>query len=172
MEPNVWGPPCWFFLHTISFYYPDNPSFKDKNNFYNFFLNLENVIPCNVCRENYKKNLKEFPITPYLESKKSLIQWVVNLHNLVNRENNKPEWKVQDVTNLYKKIYQEKKQYCNYFQNDINNDKQKELSMINNKKINLLNRKILYLIISIIVIVCIFLILFIYLIIKLIHLRS
>ncbi len=168
MEPTIWGPPCWFFLHTLSFYYPDNPSFKDKNNYYNFFLNLENVIPCKVCKENYKKNLKEFPITPYLESKKSLIQWVVNLHNLVNRENNKPEWKVQDVIDFYRKIYQEKKQFCNYFQTNINDDKEKELSKINEHKIKQLNKKILFLIIIIGILICIFIIVFIYLLIKLI----
>ena len=161
MEPSVWGPPCWFFLHTISFYYPEKPSFKDKNNYYNFFINLENIIPCEICRNHYKKNLKEFPITPYLDSKKSLIQWVVNLHNLVNKDNGKPEWSAQEVTNLYKKIYSEKKQFCYYFQNDVNDHKQKSIIENNKKEVNKLNKKIYLLFIFLLFLIVILIILII-----------
>ena len=26
MEPNIWGPGAWTFLHSITFQYPENPS--------------------------------------------------------------------------------------------------------------------------------------------------
>ena len=32
MEPEIWGPHAWQFLHSITLSYPDNPTFEDKNN--------------------------------------------------------------------------------------------------------------------------------------------
>ena len=37
MNPEVWGPPAWTFLHSITLAYPDNPSDIDKSNYENFF---------------------------------------------------------------------------------------------------------------------------------------
>lgn len=141
MESSIWGPPMWFFLHTISIYYPDNPSLKIKNNYYNFFNNLQNMLPCNLCQKNYIKHLQQIPITPYLDSKKSLFQWVINLHNKVNIENNKPTWTEKEVLNLYKDIYNNKTPFCHHFQKKSlqkivieHYQKQKNLEDIQNRK--------------------------------------
>ena len=32
MEPEIWGPHAWQFLHSITLSYPDNPTLEDKNN--------------------------------------------------------------------------------------------------------------------------------------------
>ena len=37
MLTKVWGPPLWYFLHTISFNYPIYPTKEDQKNYYNFF---------------------------------------------------------------------------------------------------------------------------------------
>ena len=32
MEPNIWGPGAWTFLHSITFQYPENPTdLKNRN---------------------------------------------------------------------------------------------------------------------------------------------
>ena len=86
MNQNIWGPHLWFSLHTISFNYPLNPTQEERNNFKNFFLNLQEVIPCSICKKNYIRHLKEHPIDNFLNNKKSLVYWVIDMHNMVNGE--------------------------------------------------------------------------------------
>ena len=112
MESKIWGPPTWFFLHTLTFNYPDKPTYKDKSNYYDFFNNLQYILPCDICQKNYQKHLKEFPISPYLDSKKTLVEWLVHIHNLVNKENNKPLLTSSEIIKKYKYIYISGKQYC------------------------------------------------------------
>ena len=57
MLTQIWGPPLWHFLHTMSFNYPVNPTQNDKNNYRNFVLNLKHILPCGKCRKNLTKNL-------------------------------------------------------------------------------------------------------------------
>ena len=37
MEPKVWGPGAWLFLHSITMNYPENPSETEKMYYKNFF---------------------------------------------------------------------------------------------------------------------------------------
>ena len=55
MLTTVWGPPMWHYLHTMSFNYPIEPTVDDKNNYRNFILSLQNVLPCKYCRMNLKR---------------------------------------------------------------------------------------------------------------------
>ena len=55
MTTKDWGPRLWYVLHLITFNYPENPSFIDKQHYETFFLSLQNVLPCSICREHYKK---------------------------------------------------------------------------------------------------------------------
>ena len=74
MEPEIWGPGAWTFLHTITLNYPQNPSEDDKQNHKDFFHNLKNVIPCPNCKEHYNINLQKYPIDVNLESKEKLVK--------------------------------------------------------------------------------------------------
>lgn len=130
MEPKIWGPPAWHFLHTITFNYPEKPSYKDKSNYYDFFHNLQFVLPCEVCQTNYQKHLKEYPISPYLDSKKALVEWLVHIHNLVNQENNKPLMSSEDVIREYKSQYMSGRTFCHDYHENIKEEKPEK------KKIN------------------------------------
>tara|TARA_A100001011_G_C13756282_1_gene613347 strand:+ start:66 stop:572 length:507 start_codon:yes stop_codon:yes gene_type:complete len=123
MEPKIWGPPAWHFLHTITFNYPEKPSYKDKSNYYDFFHNLQFVLPCEVCQANYQKHLKEYPISPYLDSKKALVEWLVHIHNLVNQENNKPLMSSEDVIRKYKSQYMSGRPFCHDYHQSIKENK-------------------------------------------------
>lgn len=105
MNPEIWGPGAWLFLHSITLAYPDNPTQKDKENYKNFFETLKYVIPCKKCSYNYSKNIKDNNILNHLDSKVSLVKWLVNIHNQVNIENNKKIMEYEDVIKEYKKIY-------------------------------------------------------------------
>ena len=85
MLTSVWGPPMWHILHTISFNYPINPTKENKQDYYNFYNNLKNILPCRYCRENLVKNLKKLPLTKSVfKNRDTLSRWVYCLHEEVN----------------------------------------------------------------------------------------
>jgi hypothetical protein len=86
MLTSVWGPGLWFFLHTISFNYPNKPTAEQKKHYKNFILQLKYILPCRYCRENLKKNLKALPLRKNdLKNRANFSRWVYNLHELVNK---------------------------------------------------------------------------------------
>ena len=111
MVPNIWGPPAWLFLHSITFNYPKNPSENDKNNYNTFFNSLKYVIPCPICKEHYAKNLLKLPIR--LNTRDDLIRWLIDIHNSVNKSNNKPVLSYQEVYDKYDKLYNQTDDFFN-----------------------------------------------------------
>ena len=105
MEPEIWGPNAWIFLHTITLNYPENPSEDDKQNHKDFFHNLKNVIPCPNCKEHYNINLQKFPIDVHLESKEKFVKWLINIHNEVNIQNHKKVYSYDEVIKIYDNMY-------------------------------------------------------------------
>jgi len=86
MLTSVWGPSMWFTLHLISFNYPVKPTLKQKSEYYNFFKNLGNILPCSYCRKNYKKNIKTVKLTMnIMKNRNTLSLWLYKLHNEVNK---------------------------------------------------------------------------------------
>jgi hypothetical protein len=83
---SVWGPIIWTALHTISFNYPVSPSLEQKNQYRDFVMSLQNVLPCGACRKNLKTNFKHFPLTmKEMESRDTFSRYIYNLHELVNK---------------------------------------------------------------------------------------
>jgi hypothetical protein len=108
MNQNIWGPHLWFSLHTISFAYPLKPTTTDIENCKNFFETLQNVIPCSVCKKNYIRHLKEYPINGHLHTRKELVYWVIDLHNMVNAETGKKILSYENVIKKYELVYKKK----------------------------------------------------------------
>ena len=105
MDNTIWGPYFWFTLHTITIAYPDNPTYNERRYYNDFFLSLQNVLPCPLCREHYKQHLQEYPISVHLGNKEEIVKWCFNLHNRVNRSLGKPDFKYEDFKEKYRKIY-------------------------------------------------------------------
>ena len=103
MEPNIWGPPAWLFLHSITFQYPETPTFADKENFRTFFEKIQYVLPCPTCREHYTQNINSNPIR--LNSRKELIEWLIDIHNEVNQKSGKRVLQYEEVYKKYNEIY-------------------------------------------------------------------
>ena len=88
---SIWGPAMWHSLHTISFNYPLNPSKKQKEQYKKFILSLEHVLPCGICRENFPRNLKMVPLTPYaLQNRNTFSRWMYRFHKHINSALGKP----------------------------------------------------------------------------------
>jgi hypothetical protein len=82
---SIWGPTYWEFLHSISILYPTNPSILDKEMLLLLLKSFGDVIPCPICSNHYKENLKSFPVNDKLNSKNEFIKWVIDFHNIVNK---------------------------------------------------------------------------------------
>ncbi len=102
IDPLLWGPHGWHFMHYITFAYPINPSTTDKENMSNFFTSLKNILPCDSCRTHFETHLKKNPLTnEALASRQSLVDWLINIHNEVNIMNHKPTVSNNDVMKYY-----------------------------------------------------------------------
>ena len=105
MNPEVWGPPAWTFLHSVTLAYPANPTDTDKTNYENLFTSLQPILPCAKCSQNYYRHLQEDPIRNHLDNKTSLVKWLINVHNKVNSSNDKRVLSYNEVMNHYKLLY-------------------------------------------------------------------
>ncbi len=103
MDPQVWGPGAWKFLHSVTLQYPLKPTYTDKKNYADFFTMLQYVLPCPTCQEHYKKNLKMYPIQT--QSRDKLVEWLVHIHNQVNLSNGKRMWSLDEFYKHYQELY-------------------------------------------------------------------
>ena len=106
LDPNVWGPHYWFFLHTIAMSYPHHPNAVTKKKYYDFIQNLPLFIPVESIGKDFEKLLDEYPVTPYLDSRDSLIRWMHFIHNKINEKLEKPKITLND---FYFRYYEEYK---------------------------------------------------------------
>jgi hypothetical protein len=102
--PSVWGPFFWHTIHIVALGYPKNPTYTDKKCAKEFYESLAYLIPCGVCREHYKEHLGKKPLTPYLDTRKDLLQWTVDIHNEVNKMLGKPQWTNEEVIIYYERL--------------------------------------------------------------------
>jgi len=116
---NIFGPPLWLFLHIISFNYPINPTIDDKNNYRNFIINLQNVLPCKTCRENLTKNFKQLPLTMKdMESRETFSKYIYNLHNVINKMLHK---RIQITYDEVKNKYEDYRAKCDVKKKTVKN---------------------------------------------------
>jgi len=84
LDMNIWGPHYWFIIHTVAMTYPNIPGSTTKKKYYDFYQNLSTFLPHKKAKETFNKILKSYPITPYLDSKESLLKWTHFIHNKIN----------------------------------------------------------------------------------------
>ncbi len=102
INPILWGPHLWKYLHYLTLSYPDNPTQETQMLYKEFLLNLYNFIPCEKCRLNYQRHLIELPLTEdIIKSRNKLIRWVFDIHNIVNKETGKKQLLFEDFIKLY-----------------------------------------------------------------------
>ena len=104
MKPSILGPHFWYILHTISFYYPENPSEYHKRAYHDFFHTLKDVIPCEECQKHFAQHIQQYPITPHLDTRSALVRWVIQIHNFVNKSTGKPEYTPEEVLYIYSQL--------------------------------------------------------------------
>ena len=111
MITTQWGPSAWFFLHNVSFGFPiENSKITKelKQRYYAFFYNLQFVLPCKKCRDNYSKNINDKDTKLDLNvfnTRESFKKWLFNLHNKVNKLTGKTiQFTYKELNDKYEKL--------------------------------------------------------------------
>ena len=106
LNPAIWGPHGWFFLESLCLAYPSAPSAAERQHMRQFFSALQHVLPCEGCRAHFQRNLAESPLTDaVLQSRNTLVAWILEMHNKVRRSNNQRPYSIEDFTSYYNAEY-------------------------------------------------------------------
>lgn len=105
LDPKIWGPHYWFVLHTIALSYPETPTEVSKKKFYDFYQNLPLFLPIEEVGNNFSKFLDKYPVTPYLESRQSLVRWTHFIHNKINTALSLPILNLEESLSAYYEHY-------------------------------------------------------------------
>ena len=108
LDPDVWGPHYWFFLHTITMTYPKNPNASTKKKYYEFIQNLPLFIPVEKISGEFTKLLTLYPVAPYLDTSETFIRWMHFIHNKINEKLEKPKMELADFYVSYYEKYKPK----------------------------------------------------------------
>ncbi len=88
VDPVIWGSSGWTLLHGLSFQHKVP---------YKWFLNLQHILPCGTCRENFKAHVAAIG-----SSHKDVRRWVYELHKRVNDMKGKTSPSYQEVVSYWK----------------------------------------------------------------------
>jgi hypothetical protein len=109
MDPKVWGPHYWFFLHSVAHHYPKIPNATTKKVHYRLIQNFPEFIPHRDVASNFAKMLARYPVTPYLDSRTHFVRWVHFIHNKINEHVGKPTMTLEEHRNTLRQNYAETK---------------------------------------------------------------
>ena len=109
MDPQIWGKHGWIFLHSVTLAYPDEPTENDKQNYRTFFNILPMILPCSACRQNLNNHMEKVSLEQALTNKKSLVKWLIAVHNETNTTLGKPILSYEEVIAIYKQLYSQSK---------------------------------------------------------------
>ena len=110
LDPKVWGPHYWFFLHTVAMTYPHHPNAVTKKKYYEFIQNLPLFVPVEHITKELEQLIDQYPITPYLDNRDSFVRWMHFVHNKINEKLEKPVLSLNDFFVEYYNAYKSRDQ--------------------------------------------------------------
>ena len=108
LDPKVWGPHYWFFLHTVAMTYPHHPNSVTKKKYYEFIQNLPLFLPVEEISGEFSKLIDKYPIAPYLDNRDSFVRWMHFIHNKINEKLERPKTSLNDFFVKYYDEYKSK----------------------------------------------------------------
>ena len=106
LNSNVWLPHLKFTLQTMAITYPSNPNDVAKKKYYDFISNLPVFIPIEPIGKNFMDLLDQYPVTPYLDSRMSMMKWVHFIFNKISLQLDQP---IEEFYDSLEKYYDEYK---------------------------------------------------------------
>ena len=102
MNKNIqsWGGDAWHILHTIGL--NTKVTLSNKTDFIVFINNFKNILPCEVCRDNFYIKKKTYLMTEESISNIEYQKWMYNIHNMVNDSIYKNKISFYDHVKLHK----------------------------------------------------------------------
>lgn len=113
-DTRHWGTCVWHLFHTLTYSFDG----KLQEHYHHFFEAVSYILPCQICIDHYKQMLDELPmvaqsfspkipetdVEKYCADKnggKKIVEWMVGLHNRVNRRLHRKEYTVAEADVLY-----------------------------------------------------------------------
>lgn len=85
LDPKIWGRYGWDSIYFIVINYSVKPDEDTKKKYKKVLENLGYVLPCNICKNNYVQELKQFPLNDRtMSSKYTLVSWYGDIRNSIN----------------------------------------------------------------------------------------
>lgn len=81
MDPKIWGPGLWKYLHTAA---ANANTMEKRLAFVNLVQALGPTIPCNNCMKHFLDHSRKVDIRNYLKSAQHLFAWTWIMHDAVN----------------------------------------------------------------------------------------
>jgi hypothetical protein len=102
-DPNVWGPSFWFSLHNGASKYPENATSIFRDRMKQFILSIPFILPCEKCRSHAKEYIdnRQNELDQICSGRKTLFNFFVDFHNMVNVRSGKPTVSYEDAYKLY-----------------------------------------------------------------------
>ena len=104
-DPAIWGPHYWFFLHTIAQIYPESPNKATKRKYYDLIQNMPIFLPIGTMGNRFSELINKYPVTPYLDTRESLVRWIHFIHNKINVSIGKEEITLLESIDRYFEHY-------------------------------------------------------------------
>jgi hypothetical protein len=115
LDPKIWGPHYWFFLHTVAMTYPHHPNAVTKKKYYEFIQNLPLFVPVEEISKELEKMIDLYPIAPYLDNRDSFVRWTHFIHNKINEKLEKPQISLNDFFVWYYNEYKSQNEKLSEF---------------------------------------------------------
>lgn len=116
-----WMNNTWLIFHIIT--YDVNIDFDKKFNI--FFESFKSNIPCGVCKNHYREQMKNISFYDYIYKKK-LFELMIDTHNNVNKKKKVEIWSYDKARDYYKN-YKLKREDLIYFINFYSNLRNNEI---------------------------------------------
>ena len=87
----------WRFLHSLTWIFSENPTTDERRLFYIMFDNVKHYIECPKCIEHWEVHIKNINTT----SRRELVEWLFNVHNSINKQQNKQIKQKKEFLNEY-----------------------------------------------------------------------
>ena len=94
--PKNWGPHFWYVMECIAYNYPHNPSKSIIKDTKQFYILLQKLLPCEVCKYTYKNHINKYPIDQALINNDKLMDWVRIIQNETNKSIKEKRVKIMD----------------------------------------------------------------------------
>ena len=89
---SLWGPLGWMTLHSISYLYPENPTYADIEILTRYMNSFRDTITCIHCHNHFKALYATYTRRhpDWANSRFNLFLFISRAHNAVNQRLNKP----------------------------------------------------------------------------------